>query len=1011
MVRVLVEDAQPVDMLVVASVFAGRGCRVIEGSLRTSLASGTSFDIFSVCLGAPADGDDGADGDGARDPGTRKPVPRELWAPLREDLALVLGDRRVGERVWESAALTLRGELRARREAEAAAREPRGGSEAFPIGVVSGTPVAMERRGTRWRNSLAKAAAAAAAARAGGLAGRPPLGAEGGLDPTEGCLVPWTGSDALVSRGASVDVDQVQAERDERRGQGQGGGAGSRLPGSWREVLLQTGHLHRCTVRTMNVWCPIYKRLEPPAGTAGGEGGGRPLPEAQFPESYLERNRRILQEVLLADGGPDCLCLQEYWVQNRELTELYLTTLRDAGYRTFTAERPRKGDGLLTAVKASKYAVRSARSIVFGDVANRVGLMLHLSHSDCTSAESNFLLVNVHLLFPHNDNSTLIRLREVSKVLEFVHSYIAENDLKDCPVVVAGDFNGKRGYTINNYMTYMGFKSSYCEVHGCGAGPMASGGGAGERPKEVDWISHRDHREIDAGVDFIYFDQGDTAASKRRVEANWHDVVFCECALRLTERGMNVADTLEFFDRKNNGVIDVDEFSESLKALGFGDPDDMGSSALSTTELESLMLSCSRGERPGLEGGGVLYRSSRGLGSSQKKPAPADTRAPNGPASEGGGGGGEGDLPYIRYDELVYRFEAAFSRADPRWKDRVLVILNKLLQNMGLDAEAAFKRFDSNGSGRIEREEFRQAMGALGLGIRVDTAAAAAAAAASATSSQEASASLSSSPSSASGSALGAASDAAAALPEQRGLASLAMKQRPAGDPLQVPAARKSKRYDPDGTRGLDTDTSWQGRRDMFAADLSASLDWDDSSETIAASQLDISRVAPYGLTNVHLDLLADNIAPYSGDITPEQFRRRLRVAEERMVQEAVQAAQEHMTVTEDLLRKLRGGQDARENATRRSTEELGFDVNEAAGWAVPERRVSVAAASIYPAELMRGVWPGERGKAGGYDLSDHGAVTSTLEMLSSEAAQVLGEESGGWIEFFASQAGLADHP
>ena len=109
------------------------------------------------------------------------------------------------------------------------------------------------------------------------------------------------------------------------------------------------------------------------------------------------------------------------------------------------------------------------------------------------------------------------------------------------------------------------------------------------------------------------------------------------------------------------------------------------------------------------------------------------------------------------------------------------------------------------------------------------------------------------------------------------------------------------------------------------------------------------------------------------------------------------------MSVTEDLLKKLRGGQDA----PRRSAAELGFDADEAAGWAVPDRRVTVAEASIYPAELMQGVWPGERGKAGGYDLSDHGAVTSTLEMLSSEAAQVIGEESTGWIEFFAAQAGL----
>ena len=81
------------------------------------------------------------------------------------------------------------------------------------------------------------------------------------------------------------------------------------------------------------------------------------------------------------------------------------------------------------------------------------------------STLGDMLLVNTHLLFPHNSNSTLIRLRESFKILEYLHEYQERmvggevegsgewgEGRQRLPVVMCGDFNGTIRGSVSRFL-------------------------------------------------------------------------------------------------------------------------------------------------------------------------------------------------------------------------------------------------------------------------------------------------------------------------------------------------------------------------------------------------------------------------------------------------------------------------------------------------------------------------------------------------------------------------------
>jgi len=181
-------------------------------------------------------------------------------------------------------------------------------------------------------------------------------------------------------------------------------------------------------VTSANILAPIFKRLD--------NNGTR---ESSFEDKYLSRHTRIIDQLVgeRLDGKdkqalPDVLCVQEFWVQGPSFRQLYTQRLcEERGYKLVEVERTnQRGDGVACFV-SSRVELVDSRPILFLDCGDRVGLLCRVRVKDEDEEgregeekeQCDVLVVNTHLLFPHNPYSSRIRLREVQKILGFIDKY------------------------------------------------------------------------------------------------------------------------------------------------------------------------------------------------------------------------------------------------------------------------------------------------------------------------------------------------------------------------------------------------------------------------------------------------------------------------------------------------------------------------------------------------------------------------------------------------------------
>ncbi|XP_072958107.1 uncharacterized calcium-binding protein At1g02270-like isoform X3 [Typha angustifolia] len=334
-----------------------------------------------------------------------------------------------------------------------------------------------------------------------------------------------------------------------------------------------------CT--TFNILAPIYKRLDK-------EDQSRR--ESQYRAYWLSRNQSIIDR-LLADLS-SIICLQEVWLGNDELVNMYEKRLGDAGYISFKLARTNnRGDGLLTAVHRDNFRVINYRELLFNDFGDRVAQLLHVEsivpfwQSRSSSIEQQILIVNTHLLFPHDSSLCIVRLQQVYKILQYIESYQKEHKLSPMPIILCGDWNGSKRGHVYKFLRSQGFVSSYDTAH------QYTDSDADAHK----WVSHRNHRGNICGVDFIWLLNPNK--HRKPLKTSWNEAVFGIIKYLLRSASLSEDNAFAFLKADSPGhYVTYSGFCQALCQLGLtGHPN-----GLNSQETEDLWIQAD------IDGDGVM---------------------------------------------------------------------------------------------------------------------------------------------------------------------------------------------------------------------------------------------------------------------------------------------------------------------------------------------------------------------------------------------------------------------
>jgi hypothetical protein len=226
------------------------------------------------------------------------------------------------------------------------------------------------------------------------------------------------------------------------------------------------------------------------------------------------------------------------------------------------------------------------------------------------------LLVNTHLLFPHNSNSTLIRLRESFKILEYLHEYqetargaLAKSTsapTRRLPVVMCGDFNGTSRGAVARFLSSQGFVSAF-EASRPGAAaaddaPIEPEAQTAEATKDENrnaardgWISHLNHHGECVGVDHVWVlnpSRQSAGADNNAPPPSWKTAIYAMIQAKMLERGLGSNErAFAFFDVDDDRGITKEEFFVAVSMLeltGEGTP------GLVESEISVLYEDCDK---------------------------------------------------------------------------------------------------------------------------------------------------------------------------------------------------------------------------------------------------------------------------------------------------------------------------------------------------------------------------------------------------------------------------------
>ncbi|MED6217938.1 hypothetical protein PIB30_022229 [Stylosanthes scabra] len=303
---------------------------------------------------------------------------------------------------------------------------------------------------------------------------------------------------------------------------------------------------------TFNILAPIYKRIDPK---------NQSRRESDSRSTWLSRNQSILNSLLAESSS--IMCLQEFWVGNEELVHMYEERLGDAGYHLFKLARTNnRGDGLLTAIHKEYLSVVNYRELFLNDFGDRVAQLLHVKsiapvlQNQMGTLHQEFLIVNTHLLFPHDSSLCIVRLHQVHQILQYVELFQRENRLKPMPIILCGDWNGSKRGHVYKFLRSQGFVSSYDSANQY----------TDSYADSHKWVSHRNHRGNICGVDFIWLCNPNQP--RKPLKTSWAEAVFSILKYQLRKASLSEDDAFKFLKGDNCGdAVTYFSFYEALRRL------------------------------------------------------------------------------------------------------------------------------------------------------------------------------------------------------------------------------------------------------------------------------------------------------------------------------------------------------------------------------------------------------------------------------------------------------------
>ncbi|WOL09962.1 hypothetical protein Cni_G18716 [Canna indica] len=347
-----------------------------------------------------------------------------------------------------------------------------------------------------------------------------------------------------------VVMDRRKQQQHRRRNRKSNGNDKKRVRVGCGSVVVS----ERCvSCTTFNILAPIYKRLSEEDQSCR---------ESQYRGYWLSRNGRIIDR-LLGDRS-SIICLQEVWLGNDELVNMYENKLGEAGYISFKLARTNnRGDGLLTAVHRDYFNIINHRDLLFNDFGDRVAQLLHVEsvvplwQGQKCSIQQQILIANTHLLFPHDSSLCIVRLQQVYKILQYIEAYQKEHNLDSMPIILCGDWNGSKRGHVYKFLRSQGFVSSYDTAH---------------QYSDVDahkWVSHRNHRGNICGVDFIWLLNPNK--NRKPLRTSWNEAVFGIIKYLLRAASLTEENAYAFLKVDSPGdYITYSSFCQALQQLGVG---------------------------------------------------------------------------------------------------------------------------------------------------------------------------------------------------------------------------------------------------------------------------------------------------------------------------------------------------------------------------------------------------------------------------------------------------------